>query len=230
LQKISLILFRVKGIFFIKDTVLSFILRKYVALKQYDVSLFKWKYFTWVKNRFNIILCCLLLLLLWLQTGGFLAVCTLQLGFVHYEMREKVKHFDINSEAAECITMSLAQLEKHKINDYEIRWHHQMYDFKIINIHEGQVEIQAIRDHYEESLLKRIKHFFEKTENHAQKTSAKIVQQLLSLLYTDIFSTPFSFYSSLSHTLRHIALPAQTLYLQCYLHIHAPPPNLPFSI
>lgn len=94
----------------------------------------------------------LLAVILLMQSGGMLLLHQMQIGLVKYEMRQMLSR----TERSEKFIFSLSEYQMSKINEREILLNGKMYDVKSAVIAGNVVEVLAIHDTKEQSIIGKI--------------------------------------------------------------------------
>lgn len=160
----------------------------------------------------------LLLIVLLMQAGGMLIVYKLQRTAHQNQMQELTLAGNASTEK---LTLSLQDYNHSTFNQHEICLNGKMYDIVSCNVIGDKVELIAVRDTKEESMLDELNEFVEQL-NHAGSKLPKFLKQQLPLFYIPIFETgisPIAFINQLHFN------PFKSIPLSVTLEVCAPPPQ-----
>jgi hypothetical protein len=161
----------------------------------------------------------LLLILLFLQSGGILLICHLQQEYTKYQMMEKMERSETLFEK---MTLTKEEFKKYRINDDELSINGIMYDIKSSVIHNNSIELLVINDEEEAKIQQKI-NAIAKTTNSSDSNFSLQLQQIISLVYLPVSSGILSIpLKSTSHLFSALVPETTTLYQE----IAAPPPKL----
>jgi len=159
-----------------------------------------------------------LLLLLLLQSGGMLLIYEMQRAWVQNEMQQLITLSDTRFET---IVLPIAEYEKSKINDREILLNGMFYDVKSISICGSRVELLAVHDAEEKSIMEKIMKEIGSGSRHKTPFPTALVN-LLTLVYTHP-SMPAHFYAA--HSCPLIFPPLGRNYSSAPFEVSSPPPE-----
>ncbi len=122
------------------------------------------------KNRLHSIAFILLL-----QTGGLWLVYKAQQYYVRNQMEESLNNKETIFQK---LSLSLNDFQKDKINDHEVSINGKMYDIKSISIKKNKVELLAVNDLKEESIIEKIN----RSLNDGNQQNQELPNHLFKLL------------------------------------------------
>jgi hypothetical protein len=137
----------------------------------------------------------LVVILLFLQSGGMLMFYKIERQVQQNRMRQKMED---NNYQLQQFSISKLEFTRNKLSGNEIVMHGKLYDMKSFSIHGNTVDVLAMRDKAEELIIKAIK--------NAIKTSARMengllvrIVKLLTLDYSvpNLLQVPIAFYLNL---------------------------------
>ncbi len=122
----------------------------------------------------------ILLIILFLQAGGLFLFYKIYQCEVQEAILETINKADAEFHE---LTLSLIAFKQSKINDHELSYNGNMYDFKSFTIFKDSVRVLVIHDIEEENILYRIKDLIENIKLPKGEWQSKIFKLLL-LVYT----------------------------------------------
>ena len=133
-------------------------------------------------NQFKKIGYIALLFTLLLQTGGLLLIYKIQQYNVQRLMGMALNN---NETIFKKLTLSLTDLQRYKVNSHELSIGDEMYDVKSINIIGDKVEMLALEDKDEESIVENIKKSTGTGNQPDQQLPGKLFE-LFTMLYMSL--------------------------------------------
>ncbi len=131
-----------------------------------------------------------LLVLIIFQAGGFFVLFHLRQNDLKNEMANEICKEDSKTEK---LILTNSEYQKCRINEQELLFHGEMFDIKAVVFKGEVVEVIALNDSREESLIESIKDFFD-TGKQAPSGITKKITNLTSLEYTrNINKSVYSF-------------------------------------
>ncbi len=141
-----------------------------------------------------------LLSILLLQTGGLWLIYKAQQYYVQNEMEESLN----NKETIfQNLSLSLNDFQKDKVNDHEVSINGKMYDIKSINIKGNKVELLAVNDIKEESIIEKIN----RSLNNGDQQNQELPNHIFKIL-TLFYISPTTGYNFLFQVKRQHILPS----------------------
>ena len=121
-----------------------------------------------------------LLLIMLLQAGGLMLICTVQRELVQAEMQRELNRPDAEVKK---LVLSRKEYAAAKLNHFEIRHEGKMYDVRSRIFEDGRVLLEVIHDEKEESLFREIKKLVMHHDTHDTKLP-KALKVLSGAYYT----------------------------------------------